>query len=74
MEAFPTGAVIYIHGRNLQQYDNNSKVYIKDSELEIKCLQHPFHWFQVIIPGVFVEKNSQQHPQKRNQVYVVMYL
>lgn len=57
METFPTGAVIYIHGRNLQQYDNNSKVYITDSELEIKCLQHPFHWFQVIIPGAFVEKN-----------------
>lgn len=57
MEAFPPGAVIYIHGMILQQYDN-SEVYITDSELEIKCLQHPFHWLQVIIPGAFVEKNS----------------
>lgn len=54
---FPTGAVIDIHGMNLQQYDNHSKVYITYSELEIKCLQHPFHRFQVIIPGAFVEKN-----------------
>lgn len=57
MEAFPAGAVIDIHGMNLQQYDNSSTVYITDSELEIKCLQHPFHWFQVIIPGAFAEKN-----------------